>query len=134
MLSIAGLTDALQSLFTTDADEIATQTGFVARKRLWTGPAFAQALVVGWFDRPDAPLERLASHVGSSKQALAQRFTPHAVGFLGGLLAHALELSLAAVPAALPLLRRFAGVYVEDCTTIPCPAAAALPPTPASPR
>jgi hypothetical protein len=129
MLSIADLTDALQSLFTTDADEIAAQTGFVGRKRLWTGSAFAQALVFGWLERPDASLERLAAHVGSSKQALAQRFTPHAVDFLGGLLAGALELSLTAVPAAIPLLRRFAGVYVEDCTTIPLPrsCAASLP-------
>jgi hypothetical protein len=121
VLSIADLTDALQSLFTTDADEIAARAGLVRRKRLWTGAAFAQALVFGWLERPDAPLERLAAHAGSSKQALEQRFTPHAVEFLGGLLAHALELSLAAIPPALPLLRRFAGVYVEDCTTIPLP-------------
>jgi hypothetical protein len=129
MLSIANLSNALQSLFTTDADEFATQTGFVGRKRLWTGPAFAQTLVFGWLERPDASLERLASHTGSSKQALAQRFTPQAVDFLGALLGHALELSLAAIPAAIPLLRRFDGVYVEDCTTISLPrsCAASLP-------
>lgn len=138
MLSIANLSDVLQSLFTTDADETASQTGFVGRKRLWTGSSFAQALVFGWLERPDASLERLAAHTGSSKQALAQRFTPQAVDFLGALLAHALELSLAAAPAAIPLLRRFGGVYVEDCTTIPLPrsCAAFLPgcggPTPDS--
>lgn len=129
MLSIADLSDALQSLFTADADDAAAQSGFVVRKRPWTGPAFAQALVLGWLDRPDATLERLAAHAGSSRQALEQRFTPRAVDFLGRLLARALELPLAAAPAAVPLLRRFAGVYVEDCTTIPLPrsCAAALP-------
>ena len=138
MLSIADLADALQSLFTTDAEDAAAESGFVKRKRLWTGPAFAQALVFGWLECPDAPLERLAAHVGSSKQALDQRFTPHAVDFLGRLLAHALELALAASPAAIPLLRRFTGVYAEDCTTISLPrlCAASLPgcggPTPSA--
>ena len=76
MLSVAELADALQSLFTTDADHAAALTGFVKRKRLWTGPAFAQALVFGWLERPDASLERLAAHAGTSMQALDQRFTP----------------------------------------------------------
>ena len=65
MLSVAKLADALQSLFTTDADHPATLTDFVKRKRLWTGLAFALALVLGWLERPDASLERLASHAGS---------------------------------------------------------------------
>lgn len=64
MLSVEKLTGTLQSLFTTDADEVAAQTGFVGRKRLWTGPAFAHALVFGWLERPDASFERLAAHVG----------------------------------------------------------------------
>ena len=122
MLSIAVLTDALQSLFTTDADDAARETGFVLRKRLWTGPAFAQALVFGWLDRPDASLERLADLAGTSKQALEQRFTYRAVEFLARLLASALERCLSASSAAaLPLLRRFNGVYVEDCTTVSLP-------------
>ena len=123
------MSDALHSLFTTDADHAATLTRFVKRKRLWTGPAFAQALVFGWLQRPDASLERLAANAGASKQGLDQRFTPQAVDFLSYLLAGAIGLALTAIPAAVPLLRRFNGVYAEDCTTIALPdsCAAGLP-------
>jgi len=54
MLSVLELADALHPLFTSEADRIAQQVGFVQRKRLWTGAAFAKALVFGWLDRPDA--------------------------------------------------------------------------------
>ncbi|MFO0846086.1 MAG: hypothetical protein U0797_27515 [Gemmataceae bacterium] len=121
MLSVATLTAALQALFTSTADELAAETGFARRKRLWTGPAFAQALTFGWLDRPDASLERLACHAGSSRQALGQRMTPEGVAFLAAVLGHAVELALEARPAALPLLGRFNGVYAEDCTTVALP-------------
>jgi len=126
MITVAKLTDALHSLFTSTADEFASATGFVQRRRLWTGSAFAQTLVFGWLDRPDASLERLAAYRDSSRQALAQRFTPEAVSFLGRLLAHALELAVSARPVAISLLRRFQGVYAEDCTTISLPDSCAL--------
>jgi hypothetical protein len=126
MVSVAALSDVLHGLFTTTADRLAAETGFVRRKRLWPGSAFAQALTFGWLDRPDASLERLAAHAGSSRQALDQRLTPTAVSFLAALLSHALELALTARPAAVPLLRRFHGVYVEDCTTVSLPDSCAL--------
>lgn len=121
MLSVAKLADALHPLFTATADQLAAEAGFVRRRRLWTGSAFSQALTFGWLDRPDASLERLAAHRGSSRQALDQRLTPEAVSFLAALLSHALQLALSARPACVPLLRRFVGVYAEDCTTVALP-------------
>ena len=58
--------------------------------------------------------------------------------FLSYLLADAIGLALTAIPAAVPLLSRFNGVYAEDCTTVAlpppaCPAVAAPPPPTAAP-
>jgi len=56
-----------------------------------------------------------------SPQALHKRFTPVAAEFLREVLLGAVGQLVAAQPAAVPLLRRFAGVYVEDSTVVPLP-------------
>lgn len=118
MLSVAECAGALKPLFTTEADRIAAETGFVKRQRLLTGATFAQTLVFGWLQNPRASLERLADSVGASRQALHQRLTAPAIAFLAQLLAHALQLVWNTVPAVVPLLQRFNGIYAEDCTSV----------------
>jgi hypothetical protein len=48
MTTVAQLGAHLRTLFTTVADRLARQTGFVQRRSKLTGSAFAQAVVFGW--------------------------------------------------------------------------------------
>jgi hypothetical protein len=126
-LSVAHLSGALQTVFTTAAQDAARDTRFIRRQRQLTGPVFVQTLTFGWLDNPAAALEDLAllaADLGCplSPQALEQRFTPQAADFLARVLGEALEHVLGARPAAIPLLRRFHGVYLQDSTSLSLPA------------
>jgi len=133
--NLTDLAATLQTLFTTDARDLAGATGFVRRARKLTGPAFAQVTVFGWLHDPTASLAdlaELAAHLGAAvcASALDQRFTPAAAAFLQALLAQALSAAGARAPAgdapaADPLLARFTGVYLDDSTTIGLPRALA---------
>jgi hypothetical protein len=128
--TVTQLAEVLQTVLTQDAEDAARQTGFVRRQRQLTGPLFVQTLVFGWLDNPRSTLEDLAHHAADlgadiTPQALHQRFTPQAADCLAAVLDHALTYLLAARPAAVPLLQRFHGVYVQDSTTISLPAALA---------
>jgi hypothetical protein len=126
MLSVASLARTVQPLVTTTADEAAAASGFVQRRSKLTGARFVQTLVWGWLASPTASLTQL-THTGAlcgvaiSRQGLDQRFSARAAACLKRVLDAALPQALAARPAALPLLRRFAGVYVWDSTTIALP-------------
>ncbi len=87
MTTVADLTQALQALFTTTADQVARRTGFVQRTSKLTGAAFVQALVFGWLANPQASVEGLAQAaaavgVAISAQGLDQRFTEAAAVFM----------------------------------------------------
>jgi DDE family transposase len=130
MLSVARLSKTLQPLLTTVADEAAREAGFVKRVRRLSGATFVQTLVCGWLGRPDASYSQLAQTGAAcglmvSPQGLEQRFTEPAAACLQRVLAAAMRQVLAAEPVALPVLRRFAGVYVSDSTTIALPDALA---------
>jgi hypothetical protein len=129
-LTVAQLAQAMQTLLTADADDCARQSRFVQRRRQLTGPAFAQALVFGWMAKPDATLENLAVTAAGagadvSPQAVDQRFGPKAADCLRRLPQRGLHYAWAVHPQALPLLRRFAGVYLLDSSSIALPAALA---------
>jgi len=129
-LTVPQLADALQMVFTTAATDAARATGFIQRQRQLTGPVFVQTLTFGWLEQPDAAIEQLtllAADLGCplTPQALDQRFTPQAAACLAQVLDDALACVLSARPAAVPLLRRFRGVYLQDSTTISLPAALA---------
>src|SRR2546423_8468244 len=129
-LNVTQLAGALQTVFTHVAEEAARDSGFIKRRRQLTGPAFVQALTFGWLEDPQAPVEdlaQLAGELGSTltPSALDQRFTAAAADCLAAVLGRALQCVLAARPAALPLLRRFAGVYLQDSSTLSLPAALA---------
>jgi hypothetical protein len=130
MTTVAQLSTILQSLFTTTADRLAREVRLIRRRRKLTGASFAQALVFGWMDNPNATLDQLAQATAYggqplTPQALAERFTDDAATFLHRLLTHALDQVVAAQPAAPALLRRFAGVYIQDSTQLLLPAALA---------
>src|SRR5262245_2739164 len=124
--TVADLAGALQAVFTTDAADAADAAGLFRRRRKLSGPTFVQALTFGWLANPRAALDELADLAADlgcpvSPQALDQRLTPQAADCLSHTL-HAALLRLArADPVAAPLLERFAGVYVRDCSTITLP-------------
>jgi Transposase DDE domain len=124
---LTDLAPALQRLFTRDAADAAQRTGFSRRNRQLNGPRFAQTLVFGWLQRPQATLDELAdtaSRVGATVTAAAfsQRFTSQAAAFLEDLFHQALHSVLAGPELLAPLLQAFQGVYVWDSTVLSLPA------------
>ena len=130
MTTIAQVAQALQELLGARATELERTSGFVQRTSKLTGSAFLQTLVFGWLANPEATLEELSQvavllGVAITSQGLDQRFTPQAAEFLKQVLAAAVQAVVASEPMALPVLQRFAGVYLLDGTTVTLPEALA---------
>jgi hypothetical protein len=120
----------MQTVLTSVADQAARATRFVQRRSKMTGAKFAQTLVFGWLDDPQATYDQLAQTaaalgVSISPQGLEERFTPEAAAYLQQVLEAAVHQVITADPVVIPLLRRFNGVYLQDSTTIVLPDALA---------
>jgi hypothetical protein len=118
--------DALQDVFGEVAQRLARDTRFVQRESKLGGAHFVQTLVFTYLANPNATLEELsqtaaALNVAITPAGLTQRFTAEAATFLQEVVATAVTRTLAADPLAIPLLERFAGVYLEDSTSIALP-------------
>src|SRR5262245_34339786 len=116
------LADALQTLFTTDADQAAKDSGMIRRQRQLTGAAFVQALVFHWLEDPQATIEEIIEDLDLTEASFNERFDARAADCLRRVLEKALERLFAARPEAIPLLRRFATVTAEDVTIVGLPA------------
>ena len=130
MSTLTQLSQTLQTLLTTEADHAADASHFVQRKSKMSGAKFVQTLVFGWWQNPDATYEQLAQTatglgVPITAQGMDERFTPAAAECVKQTLATAVRQALAAEPVLLPVLQRFAGVYLQDGTTIRLPDALA---------
>jgi hypothetical protein len=126
MATIADVAAVMQAVLTTTADAAARETGFVRRRSKLGGAQFVQTLVFGWLADAQASLEALSQTAAAlgvrvSPQGLDQRFTVAAAACLRRVLAAAVGTLVAAEPVAVPLLRRFNGVYVQDSTAIGLP-------------
>lgn len=126
MWTVTQVSSTLQQVVTTTANQLARETGFVQRASKLTGAAFVQTLLFGWLNNPQATLQQLAQMAGTvgvsiSPQGLDQRFTPAAAQFLRRVLEAAVVHVVTAHPVAIPLLQRFAGVYLLDSSTIVLP-------------
>lgn len=115
----------LQAVFGSVADEVAKRCGFIRRERGFSGAEFVRALVFGWLARPRAAIDSLAETLCISGSGLQQRLTASASECLRLVLVEAVNTLLASRAARIPVLAKFAGVYVEDCSTISLPAALA---------
>lgn len=116
---------ALQAIFGPVADEAAKRCGFIRRERGFSGSEFVRALVFGWLARPHAAIESLAETLGISGSGLQQRLATSAVECLRLVLFEAVPRVMSSRSARIPLLAKFTGVYVEDCSTVSLPAALA---------
>lgn len=124
--TVTELASTLQTVFTHDAEQAARDSGLIRRVRKLTGAAFVQVLVFAWLDNPNATHEDLAEAAADrgidiSADALGRRLGKNACACLQEVLRQALHHVIAARPAALPLLRRFQGVYLRDGSTISLP-------------
>ena len=57
---ISPVTTAMQTVLTKVADAAGISTGFIKRKRKFTGSGFAQTLVFGWLSNPESTYDELA--------------------------------------------------------------------------
>jgi hypothetical protein len=117
----------LQALFA-GAETLARRIGFVVRVRRLQPAAFVRTFCLFLIRFPKASLEQLATDLKLTASALCQRLSdPTAAKFLFAMLGDALNRLTAAAlrPIAIPLLRRFQGVYLVDGTTLALPAALA---------
>jgi hypothetical protein len=126
MTTIPRISEAMQTVLTTTADDAAHESGFVQRESKMGGASFAQTLVLGWLENPQATLEELsqtAAAVGVviTPQGLDQRFSESAAQCLQKVLEAAVNEVIASEPVAVPILQRFAEVYLDDSSTVPLP-------------
>jgi hypothetical protein len=121
-ITLDNLADTLQTLFTTEADQAAKDSGMIQRQRKITGAGFVQTLVFGWLDDPKATLDDLGDELGVSKQGLDRRLDARAADCLWRVVTTATQQLFAARPETIPLLRRFSRVVIDDCTSLGLPA------------
>lgn len=126
MTKIPQISEAIQTVLTTTADKAAQKTGFTQRQSKLTGSAFVQTLVLGWLSDPAASLDNLTSQaaqlgVSISAQGLDQRFSAHSAACLHQVQEAAVSQVIGGEAVAIPLLKRFSAVYLQDSTTIGLP-------------
>lgn len=127
MSTISAVADECQHLLTEAADELARECGFVVRDRKLSGSAFVQALVFTWADRKDASIAKVVEHLRDcgieiDEESIRKRFNEKGSQFLRAMIEKTLSTAMQARSEAIPLLKRFNGVYLEDCSTITMPA------------
>lgn len=97
------------------------------RSRKLSVAEFVATLVLGWWENPRATREELAIRaqewfgVEVTPQAISERLTEQAAELLRRLLDRLCAQAVDGEPTALPILERFAGVFLDDCTTIALP-------------
>jgi hypothetical protein len=125
--TLTDVADALQTILGDEADRAARDSGFCQRASKLDGPAFAQAMTFGCLADPSPTLEDFAQAAADAgvpvrPQAIDQRLGPAAADCLRRVLQAAVGRLLVAGPADVPLLRRFAGVRLQDSTVVTLPA------------
>jgi len=129
--TIPEVAQALGTVFTSLADEVAVETRFVQRRSKMTGAGFVQSLAFGWLANPQATLEELAQTAAArglriSPQGIHKRLSRRGSACLREVLMAAVTRMFAADPVAIPILQRFSGgVWLLDSTTVALPDALA---------
>src|SRR5437773_262733 len=96
LVNLNDVAPQLQTLFSSDADKAAKDAKFIRRRRKLSGPAFAQALVFAWLEKPNATVDELVTSLARSgvllkPQSLEDRFSPQSAEFFRLLLSAALR-------------------------------------------
>lgn len=117
---------SVQSLFHEIAEQWARSTGFVQRCSKISGSAFAQTLVFGFLNQPEASYTDLQQTmelqgVHASPQAIEERMTPEAAALMGHLLEEMVAMVVSGQECHIPVLRSFSGVSLQDGTVLTLP-------------
>jgi hypothetical protein len=126
MSIIPKIARAMQEILTINADKRAEEAGFIKRQRKFTGSTFAQTLVFGWLNDPEATLESLTQTaadlgVAVSPQGLDKRFTSEAAEFVKLILEDTVSTLISADPVSISILQHFHGVYIKDSSIVMLP-------------
>ena len=126
MRSVSSISKALQVVLSLMACQLAKTTGVIQRERKFTGSSLAQTFIFGWMANPNATMDQLAQTAAACgapvcAQAVFQRFNQSLSQFFKRLLEAAVAQVVVADPVAIPLLKRFNGVYLQDSTVIGLP-------------
>mgnify|MGYP000906762264 FL=1 len=130
MTTIPQVAQVLQTVLGATAEQAGRESGFVQRESKLSGSKFVQTLVFGWMAAPEATLEQLAQTAAAlgvevSSQGLEQRFSQAAADCVRRVLEAAVQEATAGAAVDVSLLRRFAGVFLLDSSTISLPDALA---------
>src|SRR5947209_12087192 len=126
MITIPRMAKVVRNVFESDARDLARSMGVVQRERKLTGTTLALVLVLGWLHHPQAGSSALARSAGTlgvqiSKHGIEEHWTYQTAQWLYEVLLRAIGSLLSAKAVAVPLLQRFAGVYLEDGSSIVLP-------------
>lgn len=126
MITLPRLAKVLRQVFEVDAPTLARSMGVVQRKRKLDGTKLALVLVLGWLHHPQAGSSALARFAGTlgvqiSKQGIEAHWTYQTAEWLYEVLLRAIGCLLSAKAVAVPLLRRFSSVYLEDGSSVVLP-------------
>jgi Transposase DDE domain len=116
----------VQSLFHEKAEQWARSTGFVQRASKISGSTFAQTLVFGFLNQPEASYTDLQQRmelqgVHVSSQAIEERMTPEAAVLMSRLLEEMVAMVVSGQECQIPVLQSFNGVYLQDGTVLTLP-------------
>ena len=126
MITVPRMASVLRKVFEQDARALAREMGVIQRERKLTGTTLLLLLVLGWLHEPKAGPSALARFAGTlgvtiSKQGIEEHWTLTTAQWLYEVLLRAVQSLISAKGVAIPLLQRFAGVYIEDGSSIRLP-------------
>ena len=126
MMTVPRMASVLRKVFEQEAPALAREMGVIQRERKVNGATLLLLLVLGWLHQPQAGPSALARFAGSlgvtiSKQGIEEHWTYRTAQWLYEVLLRAVQSLISAKAVAVPLLQRFAGVYIEDGSTIRLP-------------
>ena len=126
MITVPRMASVLRQVFEKEACMLARSMGVIQRERKLNGSTLLLLLVLGWLHQPKAGSSALARFAGTlgvtiSKQGIEEHWTCRTAEWLYEVLLRAIGCMLSAKAVAVPLLRRFAGVYLEDGSSVVLP-------------
>src|SRR5437764_9928354 len=126
MITVPRMASLLRRVFEQDARALAREMGVIKRERKVNGATLVLLLVLGWLHQPKAGSSALARFAGSlgvtiSKQGIEEYWTYSTAEWLYAVLLRAVQCLISAKAVAIPLLQCFAGVYIEDGSSIRLP-------------
>ena len=118
--------NSVQSLFHEKAEQWARSTGFVQRSSKITGSAFAQTVVLGFLNQPqasstDLPQTLEFQGIDVSPQAKEARMTAEAAALMGRFLQEMVAMVVSGQECHIPTLQSFDGVSLQDGTVLTLP-------------